>query len=48
MIAALLHSLLAVPVGRYQIQVTAPGFESYQQTGITLNTNDQLRIDLAP
>jgi len=40
------YSLLAVPVGRYQIEISVPGFEGYERTGITINTNDQLIIDV--
>ena len=41
------YSFLALPVGRYDLTVTANGFEKYQQTGIVLNTNDELRFDVA-
>ncbi|MFZ0634047.1 MAG: carboxypeptidase-like regulatory domain-containing protein, partial [Candidatus Acidiferrales bacterium] len=41
------YSFLALPVGRYDLTVSATGFEKYQETGIVLNTNDQLRHDVA-
>jgi hypothetical protein len=34
-------------VGRYKLRVKASGFESYEQTGIVLDTNDALRLDVA-
>ncbi len=40
------YSFLALPVGRYRLEVKASGFESYRQTDIVLNTNDQLRFDV--
>ena len=40
------YSFLSLPVGRYRLEVQAAGFERYQQTDITLNTNDELRFDL--
>ncbi len=40
------YSFLSLPVGRYQLVVKAPGFESYQQNDIQLNTNDELRFDI--
>ena len=40
------YSFLALPVGRYDLIITATGFEKYQETGIVLNTNDELRHDV--
>ena len=40
------YSFLALPVGRYKLEVKATGFQAYQQTDIVLNTNDQLRVDV--
>ena len=40
------YSFLALPVGRYELTVTATGFGKYQQTDIVLNTDDQLRFDV--
>jgi hypothetical protein len=36
----------AVPVGRYTLNVSAPGFAAFRQTGIELNLRDALRIDI--
>lgn len=41
-----LYSVLALPVGRYQLTANAPNFGTYQRVDITLNTNDQLRINV--
>jgi len=40
------YSFLALAVGRYRLQVTVTGFETYEETGIVLNANDALRIDV--
>src|SRR5271170_2210457 len=40
------YSFLALPVGRYNLQVTAPGLATYHQTTIVVDTNDQLRFDV--
>ena len=39
--------LLALPVGRYKLTISAPGFQQYTQTGIELNVNDQIRADVS-
>ncbi len=41
------YSFLALPVGRYRMQVALTGFETYEQTEIILNANDALRINVA-
>ena len=41
-----LYSFLSLPVGGYDLQVTAPGFAKFEQHKIVLNTTDQLRIDV--
>jgi len=41
------YSFLALPVGRYTLQVTAPGFREYQQSDIVVNANDALRFDVS-
>ena len=41
-----MYSFLSLPVATYILQVTAPGFETYQQTGIRLNTADVLRFNV--
>jgi len=40
------YSFLSLPVGSYTLQVTSPGFERYQQTGIRVNTADALRFNV--
>ncbi len=37
---------LALPAGTYKITATAPGFRTYTATDITVQVNDQLRIDI--
>jgi hypothetical protein len=38
---------LALPVGQYRLEVQASGFKTYERTGITLDTNDALKLDVA-
>lgn len=40
------YSFLALPVGHYELSVAMTGFGKFEQTGITLNTNDELRFDV--
>jgi hypothetical protein len=40
------YAFLELPVGAYQLKVTKQGFETYESSGITVNTNDQLRHDV--
>jgi hypothetical protein len=35
----------SVPVGAYTLEISAPGFAAFRQTGIELNLRDTLRID---
>jgi hypothetical protein len=37
---------LALPVGTYKLSVTAGGFRPFDETGIVLKVNDQLRFDV--
>src|SRR5437016_3822623 len=39
-------SLPSLPVGPYQIEIMAPGFQNYLQTGLTLQVNQDPRIDV--
>ncbi len=39
-------SLPSLPVGPYQLEVMAPGFQNYLQTGLTLQVNQDPRIDV--
>jgi hypothetical protein len=40
------YAFLALPVGRYELSVSAPGFGAYQRTDVVLNTDDELRFDV--
>ncbi len=40
------YRLLALPPGQYILTATAPGFEKFVTTGITLQINDQLHVDV--
>ncbi len=40
------YHFLALPVGPYHISATAPGFRTFNATDITLQVNDQLKIDV--
>ena len=35
----------AIIIGKYTLEITAPGFADYKQTGIGVNVDDKLRID---
>jgi Carboxypeptidase regulatory-like domain len=39
------YTLPALPVGRYNLQVEAPGFETYRRQNIILDTNAALTLD---
>ena len=41
------YSFQELPLGKYSITVAQTGFKSYVQTGIVLNVNDALVIDVA-
>ncbi|HET9406067.1 MAG TPA: carboxypeptidase regulatory-like domain-containing protein [Candidatus Sulfotelmatobacter sp.] len=40
------YHFLALPPGQYKISATASGFRTYNATDITLQVNDELRIDI--
>jgi hypothetical protein len=40
------YHFLALQAGAYRITVTANGFQTYTDSGITLQVNDQLRLDV--
>ena len=42
-----LYSFPDLPVGIYDIEVLASGFRTYRQTGLVLDTNSTLRVDVA-
>ena len=39
-------SLPGLPVGPYKLEVTAPGFQNYIQTGITLQVSQNPKVDI--
>jgi Carboxypeptidase regulatory-like domain len=41
------YSFLTLPVGTYDIEAKQTGFTNYKQTGVTLNVNDHLTVDIA-
>lgn len=41
-----LYSAPALPIGHYRLSAKVPSFQSYEHNDITLNTNDELRIDI--
>jgi Carboxypeptidase regulatory-like domain len=40
------YHLLALPAGVYKVTATAPGFRPYAATDVTLQVNDQFRLDI--
>jgi Carboxypeptidase regulatory-like domain len=40
-------NFLALPVGQYRLEVQAVGFKTYQRTGIALDANDALNLDVS-
>jgi len=41
------YSAPNLAIGRYNVKVGADGFKGYEQTGVTLNVKDTVRIDVA-
>jgi hypothetical protein len=41
------YSFLSLPVGKYDIEARNTGFNDYKQTGITLDVNDHIVVDIA-
>jgi hypothetical protein len=41
------YRLLALPAGQYRVIATAAGFEQFVTTGIEVNVNDEIRIDVS-
>lgn len=41
------YAFLSLPVGTYDVEAKQPGFTNYKQTGITLNINDHITVDIA-
>ena len=42
-----LYRLSNIPIGRYEIKITAPGFKAHMRSGITLMVAQTLRLDVA-
>ncbi len=40
------YTLLQLPPGTYQLNVTVPGFKKYQRTGLTVEVAQTLRVDV--
>jgi len=40
------YRILALPVGTYRLEATAPGFQKFLTTGIALDVNEQKRLDI--
>jgi hypothetical protein len=40
------YRILALPVGNYRVEATAPGFQKFVATGIELTVNEQKRVDV--
>src|SRR5438445_1381987 len=38
------YSFLALPAGRYQVEIRQPGFKDFRQTHINLSANSALRL----
>jgi len=36
----------SLPIGAYTLEISAPGFETYEQTGLNLQVNDALQINV--
>jgi hypothetical protein len=41
------YSILQLPAGRYDLSVEAPSFKKTERTGVVLNVDDRLRIDVS-
>ncbi|HTW32213.1 MAG TPA: carboxypeptidase-like regulatory domain-containing protein, partial [Candidatus Sulfotelmatobacter sp.] len=41
------YAFLSLPVGTYDIEAKQAGFTNYRQTGITLNINDHITVDIS-
>ncbi len=41
-----LYTITNLPIGPYTLQTTAPGFRTYEQTGISLRVNDNVQINV--
>jgi hypothetical protein len=41
------YRFLALPVGKYKVEATAPGFRKFLVSGVALDVNEQRRIDIS-
>src|SRR3954447_16577576 len=41
------YQILFLPIGTYKVDVNAPGFKKFEQTGIVLDVNRNARVDAA-
>src|ERR1044071_9845318 len=41
------YTIVSIPPGRYELTVTASGFESYKQPGIVIGGGDKLNVNVA-
>ncbi|MBV9082776.1 MAG: carboxypeptidase regulatory-like domain-containing protein, partial [Acidobacteriaceae bacterium] len=39
------YAFAALPIGTYDVRVTAPGFQQFQHQGVTLDANQNVRVD---
>jgi hypothetical protein len=42
-----LYSIPNLPIGGYTLDASAPGFQTYEQTGIALRVNDNIQINIS-
>jgi hypothetical protein len=42
-----IYTIPNLPVGAYRLEVTAPGFQTYVQNGITLQVNDNVQLNVS-
>src|SRR5499427_4415639 len=40
------YRILVLPVGRYKVEASLPGFQKFLETGIDLTVNEQHRVDI--
>jgi hypothetical protein len=41
------YSFPVIPIGRYELEIESPGFQSYKKTGVVVDVNSALQIDAA-
>src|SRR5262245_7104295 len=41
------YRILFLPIGTYKVEVNAPGFKKFEQTGVILEVNRNARVDVA-